>query len=174
LRLESPSPFDTSSDLLAEFTELTQSDQGAIATTSGGELLDVGNNSGNTVEAAIITVGLDLIAAFAKVPATAKAGKPLTVTFIVTNGSDASEAADGNLPIEVESSPDGVIADGVELKTLKKKINLKPGKSLRLAFAGKLSSSAYVIVLLDPGAAAFPDNLNAANNAVITGEIVVS
>ena len=55
-------PFDATSDLMTAFMQLTQSDQGVIAMTSGGELLDVGNSGANTVEAAIVAMGLDLTA----------------------------------------------------------------------------------------------------------------
>ena len=43
-------PFDATSDLMSAFMQLTQTDQGVIAMTTGGDLLDVGNNGANTVK----------------------------------------------------------------------------------------------------------------------------
>ena len=67
-------PFDASSDLMAAFMQLTQSDEGVIASTLGGELLDVANNGGDTVEAKVLTATWDLADAVTTAPPLAVVG----------------------------------------------------------------------------------------------------
>ena len=86
--------------------------------------------TGQTVTIAAPQV--DLTGSFVKVPASAKAGKKFTVTFVVTNTSSANVAAVGNLPIDIETSPDGNAADAVALKPVTAHINLPPGKSVKI------------------------------------------
>ena len=50
----------SSNDLLQQFKEFKQSAQGALAINQGGELFDDGTSGTDTVEAAVITSGVDL------------------------------------------------------------------------------------------------------------------
>ena len=83
LRSTTLAPFDATTDLMSAFLQLTQTDQGVIAMSTGGDLLDVGTNGANTVEAAIVAMGLDLAATLsASLPASIIGGgkEPLRST----------------------------------------------------------------------------------------------
>ena len=91
--------FDTTSDLKQAFKILTQNDEGVIATTSGGELLDVGNSAADTVEAEIVGAGLNLttglIGSFSHAVVGGAKG---TVSVQVTGAADQKTAT----PITIE------------------------------------------------------------------------
>jgi hypothetical protein len=106
---------------------------------------------------------IDLTGAFAKFNASATAGKPFVERISVTN--DGTGTAAGTLPILVATSPDGTLASGTTLTTIDKKINLKAGKTVKIALTLKAPaepSSSFLVMELDP--ANTLGDVNPANN----------
>ena len=67
----------------------------------------------------------------------------------ISVGNSGNVTASGPLPIEVESSADGQLADAGVITNITKKISIKPGKSLKISF--KLPSGTYFLIIrLDP------------------------
>lgn len=121
----------------------------------------------------VVAPVVDLTGSFATAPTTAKAGRKVPFAFTITNSSAANVAAVGSVQIEFESSPDGLLADASPLETITKRVNLKPGKSQRLSVSLALSATAFVVVDVDPGNTAFPNDVNIANNVCATTQAVV-
>jgi hypothetical protein len=98
-----------------------------------------------------------LAGSVAKIPATAKAGKPLPVTISVSDTGNI--AAVGSLPMIVYASPDGMLADAQQLSSQSHRISIKPGKTLRFALAKLVAPTTagryFILIRLDP-AATFP------------------
>jgi hypothetical protein len=115
---------------------------------------------------------VDLTGAILKAPTTAKAGKKVPITFNITNSSSANVAAVGNIKINFDSSVDGLLSDATVLTSTMKKINLKPGKSMKVTFSVALSSTGFVVVDVDPGNAVFKDDANPANNIFATASAI--
>ena len=118
---------------------------------------------------------IDLTGKFDKVPTSVKAGKHFTVTFEITNAADSTAPADGELTYYLGTSADGKLFDDSTPEVLHEHINLKPGHSMRVHLSFRLTSSAYLVVTLDPtGNPAFlPDvypNLNFGTANIITVE----
>jgi hypothetical protein len=145
--------------------------------TPGGELLDVGNNDGNTIAAQIITEGIDLAAALiAKLPASVVGGAKSTVSVQVTEG--------GNLPvtgvvtIELFASPDADSTAGISaFASMPEKLKLKENqaKTFRLKFtfpSPATSSTDYLLATVDPGSLQDLDILN--NTAASTSTVVIA
>jgi hypothetical protein len=92
-----------------------------------------------------------------KIPATAKAGKPLPVTISVSDNGNVP--ATGSLPLLVYASPDGVLADAQQLSSQNHKISIKPGKTVHITLGKLLAPTTagkyFILVRLDP-AATFP------------------
>ena len=121
----------------------------------------------------VVAPVVDLTGSFATAPATAKAGRKMPFAFTITNSSAANVAAVGSVQIEFESSPDGLLADASPLESITKRVNLKPGKSQRLSVSLALSATSFVVVDVDPGNTAFPNDVNIANNVFTTTQAVV-
>jgi uncharacterized repeat protein (TIGR03803 family) len=143
--------------VLIELTDTT----GATATIDSGQTIN------------LVAPVVDLTGSFVKVPATVKAGKRATATFLVTNTSAANVATTGNLPFDVDTSPDGQLADAVVLESSHKHINLKPGKSMRVTVSGTITASTFLVINLDPGNVAFLNDVNPANNSFATSQEIV-
>jgi hypothetical protein len=116
---------------------------------------------------------VDLTGSIIKAPATAKGGRKVPVTFTITNSSAANVAAVGAVQIEFETSPDGLLADASPLDLVTKRINLKPGRNVRFTMSLALSTTSFVVVNVDPGNAAFPNDVNPANNVFATPQAIV-
>jgi len=127
-------------------------------------------DSGKTIN--VVAPVLDLTGSFVNPPAAVKAGKKFTVTLLVTNSSAANVAAVGTLPFEVATTPDGSLSDASLLLSESKRINIKPGKSVRIAFTAALTSSAFLYVDLDPGNDVFTNDLNPSNNIFSTANAI--
>jgi hypothetical protein len=123
-------------------------------------------DSGKTIN--VVAPVVDLTGSFVNPPTSVKAGKKFTVTILVTNSSAGNVAAAGTLPFDVATSPDGSLSDAAPLLSDNKRINIKPGKSMKIAFTATLTSAAYLFVNLDPGNAVFPNDINPANNIFST------
>jgi hypothetical protein len=121
----------------------------------------------------VLSPVVDLTGAFAKAPTAAKAGRKVPFAFTITNSSAANVAAVGSVQIEFESSPDGLLADASPLESITKRVNLKPGKSVRLTVSLALSTTSFVVADVEPGNVAFPNDVNAGNNMFATSQAVV-
>jgi uncharacterized delta-60 repeat protein len=166
------SPADTAGTLLSEFTQFEQSAQGVLAVTQGGELLDVGNSGTNTVEAAIITAGVDLAAkVIAKLPAAALEGAKGTLSVQISENS--GDPASGTVKIDLYASPDGQVDTGLTpFLVVPERINLKASQSRTFPVHYTLPATAgkvYLVANVDTGSL---HELNANNNAAPTATSV--
>ncbi|HEX5244415.1 MAG TPA: VCBS repeat-containing protein, partial [Tepidisphaeraceae bacterium] len=128
-------------------------------------------DSGKTLNVAAPVV--DLAGSFVKTPSSVKAGKKFSLIFEVTNLSSANVAAAGLLPIQFATSADGQLDDtAVPLLTETKRINIKPGKSIRFTLQTSLSSPAYLFCDLDPRNSVFPDDAAPSNNLFRTTSLL--
>jgi uncharacterized delta-60 repeat protein len=134
--------FDQASDLLTAFNELTQSAEGVIANTEGGDLLDVGDSNADTVMAAVIRAGANFSTGqIANFTNTVVAGAKGMVTVKVENAGAQSTTT--TFTIQLFASPDPQIDSGeTPFKTIAEKVvKLKTGKTrtYRLRFQYPLS-----------------------------------
>ena len=170
VRSASLTPFDAASDLMAAFMQLTQSDQGIIAVTSGGELLSVGNSTGNTVEAAIVTEGLDLAATLlASLPPSVIGGAKGTVSVTITE--TGTTPATGTFMIElIASSTQNLTTPQTMVQGFPEKMSLKEGKSktykLKFLYPSALPNGSYFMAA-DVSAGNARD-LNLSNNTSVS------
>jgi uncharacterized delta-60 repeat protein len=164
-------PLDATS-LGAEFAAFTSSEQGTVALTTGGELLDVGTSDTNTVEAALVTAGVDLAAALvAKLPTAALEGAKETATVkVIEAGTDV---ATGTVTIQLYASPDGLLDTGLApFQSINEKINLKQTQSHSYKLSYKLPATAgSYFVVANIASDALPE-LNANNNDAPTASAV--
>ena len=151
---------------MAAFMQLTQSDQGIIAMTSGGELLDIGNNSGDTVEAAIITMGLDLTASLiAALPQSVLGGGKGTASVKIAEAG--TQLAAGTFAIELfVSSSQNLTTEQTPIQSFSEKVSLKAGKSktyrLKFVYPSSLADGSYFLAAtVDTGSVR---DLNPSNN----------
>jgi hypothetical protein len=136
-------------------------------TDTAGHVFTV--DSGQTIN--VVAPVVDLTGSLI-VPASVKSGRRTLFTLLVTNTSAANVAASGLLPFNLDTSPDGLLSDATPLLTGKRRIHLPPGKSIRIAVVGTLHSSAFLVATLDPGNAAFPNDVNPGNNTFATSEAI--
>lgn len=134
--------------------------EGAVATLDSGQTI--------TVVAPVV----DLTGVFSKVPTVAKPGK-VPFTFIVTNTSSANIPAVGLLPYYLYTSPDGELSDATPLTSGKQRISVKPGQSQKVTTNAVIDTTAYLVADLDPFAAAFPNDIDVANNVFASPNEVV-
>jgi uncharacterized delta-60 repeat protein len=166
-------PQDTASSLLAEFNQFQQSSQGVVAVTQGGQLLDVGNSGANTVEAALVTAGIDLAATLvAKLPTAALEGAKGSLTVKITESG--TNAASGTVTIQLFASPDGFVDAGLTpfASFPERIINLRQNQSRTFPLRYALPASAgtfFVVANVDTGSLA---ELNANNNAAASSTAV--
>jgi hypothetical protein len=140
-------------------------------------LAQVTDNQGNTTVAAsigTITVAppqIDLSVSLAKFTASATGGKKFAESIKVANAGNIF--AKGSLPIVVDTSPDGSLADATQLAAASKSINIGPGKSTTIALsllAPAAAASDFLIFQIDPDNK-FND-VNLANNIVVSPSAV--
>jgi len=117
-------------------------------------------NSGQTIN--VVAPVVDLSVASIRVPASIKAGKRFTATVLVTNTASANVAAIGLLPINLDTSSDGSLSAAVVLVSRSRRINLRPGRSIRIAITLTIaaSGSTNLLAQLDPAGAAFTNDIN--------------
>lgn len=144
-----------------------------VAPNTYNVLLVTTDPAGNTqtVASGQLTVAapvVDLSGAFVKAPTTATAGKKVPVSFTITNSSSANVPAIGTIQIDVDSSATGGVSGATVLDTITKKVNIKPGKSMRVTASVVLSTTSFVVVNIDPGHAVFPNDTNLDNNIFAT------
>ena len=159
------SPDDTASQLLSEFQSFEQSAQGVIATTSGGELLAVGNSGANTVEAAIVTAGIELATALiAKLPASALGGAKESLTVKITESG--TDPAVGTVTIQLLASPTGLSDLGEPpFDSVPEHLNLKAGHSQSFVVHYTLPTTAGTFNIVANVSSGSLQELNGINNA---------
>jgi hypothetical protein len=134
---------------------------GATRTALAGQL---------TVVASVV----DLTGTVVKVPATAKAGRKVPVTFTIANSVAANVVAGGTVRVEFAASPDGSPADASALVSVTKRIKLKPGKGTTFSVSlPSISKTGFVLVNVDPGDVTFPNDVNSANNVFASKQPIV-
>jgi len=108
--------------------QLTSSDQGVIAVTSGGDLLAVGNDAGNTVAAAIVAMGVDLsVNLTSTLPVSAMSGAKGTASVAISEVGTA--LASGKFAIQLFVLEDGASATNqFPLQTIAEKLALNEGQ----------------------------------------------
>jgi uncharacterized delta-60 repeat protein len=114
--------------LASEADQLIASKQGSAVLNVGGEILAVGNSGDNTVEAEVITHGVDLSANVTSMLPTAVAGgtKSFANVLITENAADtARETVTINLEITTDAQGNGATL----VNTVAEKINLTGGHS---------------------------------------------
>jgi uncharacterized delta-60 repeat protein len=165
------SPQDATSSLQQAFAQFQQSSQGVVALTPGGQLLDVGNSGTNTVEAELVTAGVDLAAALiAKLPPAALEGaKGLMSVKITESGSDL---AGGMVTIQLYASLDGQINGLTPFQSFPERISLRQNQSRTFPLRYSLPSGAgtyFLVVNVDTGS--LPE-LDTNNNSVFSSSAV--
>jgi uncharacterized delta-60 repeat protein len=160
-------PFDASS-LGAEFAAFISSAQGVVSLTPGGEILDAGNSGSDTVEAELITAGVDLAASLlASLPAAVTGGSKALVTVTITESG--TDQATGTVTIDLELADDAQGDGETTFKTLPENINLreKQSRSYHISFLYPSSITAgsyYLVADVDNGSSATLADLDPENN----------
>lgn len=128
------------------------------------EITDPSGNIVDVPSAATIAVQppeISLSGAFAKTPVPGKTGKT-SLTFTVSDTGNTT--ATGNLAFNINSSPDGLLSDATQIMTSSKKINIRPGKSMKITSSVVLPAGTYFLVIqLDPA--------NAFNETSLSGTV---
>ena len=161
-------PLDTTPDLESEFDQLIASKQGVAVSVASGDILDVGNSGDATVEAEIITTGVDLATALVTQPPAAIAGgtKAFATVRITEAGADL---ASGTVTLQLEIATDALGNGATLVKTLAERINLPAGRSrtYRVPFvypATLPTSHYYILANVISGSTPAMRDLNQLNN----------
>jgi uncharacterized delta-60 repeat protein len=167
------SPLDAIS-LGAAFAEFVASAQGVVGVTTGGELLAAGNSGTNTVEAEVITAGVDLVAGLvSSLPASVLGGLKATAT--VSINEIGTTLAIGSVTIELQIATDAQGDGAVTVKSIAEHISLKQGKSrtyrVPFAYPSDLASSSYFLLATVVDGSPLSD-LDPANNTAASATSV--
>jgi uncharacterized delta-60 repeat protein len=152
-------------DLNQALNELIASDQGAVTMNSGGELLIVGNVDNATVEGAVVTAGIDLLAELIGAPPTAVVGgaKGNTTVQVTESGTTL---ANGAVTITLSVSPNADGSGAVSIQNFpNQKISLKQSKGkifkLKFLYPTSLADGNYfLIATVDTGQVRDLDAIN--------------
>ena len=130
---------------------------------SDGSTIDATSANAVTIAAPVIDVG----GAFAKFLAKAKSGKPVVETIAVSNVG-ANVAASGTLSIVAAflSTSGNPADDGIPV-IIKRKVNIRPGKSVRIPLTLKapaIAGSYTLLMTLNPSAITVATDTDTANN----------
>ena len=159
----SPAGTSVGSTLKQKFDQLKQTAQGALAVNQGGQLLDVGTSGTDTVEAAIVSSGVDLVASVsASLPASLTSGTRGSATVGVTN--NGPDAASGAITISLSAS--STSRPGTAIQSLPQTVRLKAHQSrsvnMKFVFPAGLPKGSYnLIAQITPGSL---NDLNLTNN----------
>ena len=166
-------PSDATS-LQQEFDAFEQSSQGVVAVTTGGELLDVGNSGVDTVEAEIVSSGVNLAAHLSiSLPQAVVGGAAGTASIQISEGGNIP--ASGTFTIDLYASPDPQVDQGsAAFQSFPEKVNLKTGqsKTFRLKYAfpsGMADGNYYIVADVDTGSVR---DLDESNNIVASSSAV--
>jgi uncharacterized delta-60 repeat protein len=162
--------------LATEADQLIASKQGSAVLNAGSEILAVGNAGGNTVEAEVITQGVDLSAAVVtQLPASIAGGTKSFANVQITE--NAPDIARGSVTIILEITTDAQGNGATVVKTLTQKINLAGGQShtykIPFVYPANLPAGNYYLLanVLGDGSAAMRE-LNQLNNLSPAGHTV--
>ena len=141
---------------------MTDPGHGGIATTSSTGTIDVAEPQ------------VDISGTFKKAPTAARAGMPLSASITITNNGNVP--AIGDVPIIVDASSSNTLDDAAgQVLSVRKRVNIKPGKSLTIQLSRLISpviaGSYYLIVQLDPNNTL--GDVNTQNNIFATGAPIV-
>ena len=158
----------------AAFDQFVASQQGVIAVTPGGEILVAGNSGANTVEADLVAIGVDLVAAVVAPAATGVGGLKGTTTVTVTD--KGTDRATGKLVVLIQFATDAAGSNAVTARSLTQKANLLPGKSktVRVSFnyPTGLPAGGYFLITLVTGGTSTAAELDGANNRAASAAAV--
>ncbi len=169
-----PPPVDAAT-LTSEANQLIASKQASAVLNTAGEILAVGNSGANTVEAEVITQGVDLSAAVLTPPPASIAGgtKAFANVQITENAADIAR---GSVTITLELTTDTRGNGAIAVKTLTQKINLIGGRShtLRIPFVypTNLTGNYYLMANVVGDGTAGMRELNQLNNLSPAGSAV--
>jgi uncharacterized delta-60 repeat protein len=142
-------PLDTSASLLSEFDQFIASKQGAAVSTTGGDILDVGNSGTDTVEAEIVTTGVDLAAALLSQPPAAIAGGTKAIATVQVT-EDGADPARGTVTIQLEIATDAQGNGATLVKSLPERVSLAGGRShayrISFVYPATLATDHYFIL----------------------------
>ncbi len=116
---------------------------------------------------------VDLTGSIVKAPVTAKAGRRTPLKFTIANTNAANVTAVGTVQVQFETSSDGSLSDASLVYALNKHVNIKPGKHGTFTISLTLNATSFIVVDLDPGTAAFPNDADPNNNAFATLQTIV-
>jgi uncharacterized delta-60 repeat protein len=145
------SPQDTANPLASDFNQFQQSSQGTVAITAGGEILDVGNSGANTVEAAIVAMGIDLVAQLLGTPPAAVVGGAKGSAMVQVTEA-GNQPVVGTITITLYASPDGFVDSGsTQIVSAGERVSLKTGqhKSFRINYAYPASLHGTYFIVAD-------------------------
>ena len=162
--------------LATEADQLIGSKQGSAVLNDGGEILAVGNSGANTVEAEVITQGVDLSAAVVtQLPASIAGGTKSFANVQITE--NAADTAKGSVTIDLEITTDAQGNGATLVKTLTQKVNLAGGHShtykIPFIYPANLPAGNYFLLanVTGDGSAAMRE-LNQLNNLSPAGHTV--
>jgi uncharacterized delta-60 repeat protein len=144
------------STLMTQFNQLVTSAQGASATNTGGELLVAGNSNTATVEAAVITMGLDLAAAvIGSQPGAVVGGAKGIITVQVREAG--TQLVSGVFTIQLFTAVNGSVSSiQAPFTSVRETLKLKQGQTvlfhLSFVFPTSLPNGSYSIAAtVSPG-----------------------
>jgi hypothetical protein len=166
-------PLDATS-LGTAFNQFISSQQGVVATTTGGAILAAGSSGANTVEAQIIVAGVDLIASvLSALPASVPGG--LKGTAIISVGENGTTLAKGTVTIELQFATDAAGDGAATVKSFAEKINLRQGAThpfkLAFVFPANITADNYFLLATVTDGAPLTD-LNVNNNTGLSTHTV--
>jgi uncharacterized delta-60 repeat protein len=174
----SAASIDTASTLGSEFDQFVASNQGRVSVTPGGELLIAGTSGGDTVEAAIVTAGVDLATTLLTAPpASVLGGAKGSVS--VSIAEMGTSLASGTVTVILQIATDALGDGAVTVKTLPEHISLRQQRSkafhIPFVFPTALSAGQYFLLAdVSNGASAALADLNANNNVAASGAVEIA
>jgi uncharacterized delta-60 repeat protein len=162
--------------LATEADQLIASKQGSAVLNAGSEILTVGNVGTSSIEAEVITQGVDLSAAVVtQLPASIAGGTKAFANVQITE--NAPDTASGTATITLEITTDAQANGATVLKILTQKINLAGGHShtykIPFTYPANLPTGNYFLLanVVGDGTAAMRE-LNQLNNLSPAGHTV--
>ena len=163
------------STLGAAFDAFTQSLQGVVAVTQGGEILDAGNSGVNTVEAELITAGVNLVTKLlSTLPTSILAGLKGSVKLSITESG--TTAATGSVTVEIQFATDAAGNNASTPVNTGLHVALKQGQTkpykINFTYPTGLAAGAYYLVATVVNGAGVPADLDATDNAAASDAAV--
>lgn len=162
--------------LATEADQLIASKQGSAVLNAAGEILAIGNAGDNTVEAEVITQGVDLSAAvLTQLPTSIAGGTKSFANVQITE--NAADTAKGTVTINLEITTDAQGNGATVVKTLTERISLTGGRSniykIPFVYPANLPTASYYLLanVAGDGSAAMRE-LNQLNNLSPAGHTV--